>query len=299
MSRMVAALYDSRAEAEFARARLISGLKAKSPRIIGKDTAGAVDGLRIPRADAEHYREGLRQGGHLLVAEVPGGTSARRIVDVLAQSADRSAEDRREEVPKEGDDAFRIEAARQAIAQTAQERAPDAPAPRPVEARPDIAGDMRRFAQMEGPREPEVADEARAPVAREELRIGSPELARAGAGARVRAFTHDAPAEEQVTLHDELVQVENRPSGRQLSESELEAGGLFKERVFEVAEMREEPVVTKVAVIREEVIVRKTLKERTETIRDTVRQTEVEVEDLPEEAPALFGPASSELPPAR
>jgi stress response protein YsnF len=72
----------------------------------------------------------------------------------------------------------------------------------------------------------------------------------------------------------------------------MEAGGLFKERVFEIAEMREEPVVTKIAVVHEEVIVRKIVKERTETIRDSVRQTQVEVEDLPlpeEEGPGLFG----------
>jgi stress response protein YsnF len=54
--------------------------------------------------------------------------------------------------------------------------------------------------------------------------------------------------------------------------------------VFEVAEMREEPVVTKTAVVREEVIIRKRISEHVETVGDTVRHTEIEVEDLP--APA-------------
>ena len=84
-----------------------------------------------------------------------------------------------------------------------------------------------------------------------------------------------------MTLHDEAVTVDNRPSGRSLPDSEVEARGLFTERVIEIAEMREEPVVTKIAVVREEVVVRKTVKERVETVRDTVRQTQIEVEDLP------------------
>ena len=66
--------------------------------------------------------------------------------------------------------------------------------------------------------------------------------------------------------------------------------------------MREEPVVTKIAVVREEVIVRKTMQERTETIRDTVRQTEVEVEDLPSSEPTastFFGQPAKERPERR
>jgi stress response protein YsnF len=45
--------------------------------------------------------------------------------------------------------------------------------------------------------------------------------------------------------------------------------------------MREEPVVTKTAVVREEVIVTKRVKVSSETIRDTVRRTEIELEGLP------------------
>jgi uncharacterized protein (TIGR02271 family) len=137
-------------------------------------------------------------------------------------------------------------------------------------------------------------EEEQIPVVSEELRIGKREVARGGA--RVRSFTREEPVEQNVTLNDEVVEVEGRPSERRLSDDEIEAGGLFKERVFEIAEMREEPVVTKVAVVREELIVRKTIKERTETIRDTVRHTEVEVEDLPAEEPALFGQTPDRSP---
>ena len=44
--------------------------------------------------------------------------------------------------------------------------------------------------------------------------------------------------------------------------------------------MMEEGVITKAAVVREELVVRKYVEQRTETIRETVRRTEVDIDDL-------------------
>jgi stress response protein YsnF len=52
-----------------------------------------------------------------------------------------------------------------------------------------------------------------------------------------------------------------------------------QEREFEVIERHEEPVVEKRARNVEEVVVRTDASERTETVRDTVRQTRVDVEN--------------------
>jgi stress response protein YsnF len=108
----------------------------------------------------------------------------------------------------------------------------------------------------------------------------------------MRAFTRETPAEADVDLNEEIVEVESRPSGRRVEDADVEPAGVFTERVFEFAEMREEPVITKEAFVREELIIRKKVNARTETIHDTVRHTEVEVEDLPAAgvpAPASFG----------
>jgi stress response protein YsnF len=102
-------------------------------------------------------------------------------------------------------------------------------------------------------------------------------------GARVRSVIRETPAEEQVELSEEHVDVEHRPSERRLSDEDVKAGGLLMERTFEIREMREEPVITKEAFVREEVIVRKTVQERTETVRDTVRRTDFELEELSEQ----------------
>jgi Domain of unknown function (DUF2382) len=54
----------------------------------------------------------------------------------------------------------------------------------------------------------------------------------------------------------------------------------FKEGTIEVTETDEEPVVSKRTHVVEEVVVSKDEEERTETVRDAVRRTEVEVEPL-------------------
>jgi hypothetical protein len=69
-------------------------------------------------------------------------------------------------------------------------------------------------------------------------------------------------------------------SGRVLSEDEIAAAGLFQERVLEVSETREEAVVEKRVVVREEVVLRKDVASHVETISDSVRRTEVEVDEL-------------------
>jgi stress response protein YsnF len=271
MPKTIAALYDSRAEAEYARSALVSDRQARSARIIAKDTLGALDGLDIASSDKESYREGLRQGGHLLVAEAASGANPQLIVDLLEEAVGRAAD------PGDqwGDSAgVRVQLpADEAAEQPAAINPSDEPAKQP-----------------ERSRRSQSAEHSRRPWFEEQLRHGREDMPPAG-GARVRTTTRDAVAEEQVTLRDDLVSVERRPADRSLTEDEIESGGLFKERVFEIAEMREEPVVTKVAVVHEEVIVRKTVKERTETVRDTVRQTQIEVEDMPEPegAPAFFG----------
>jgi stress response protein YsnF len=274
MSRTVAALYDSRAEAETARSRLFSAVRAKAPRIIGKDTLGAVDVLRIDPKDKIRYRDALQQGAHLLVAQVPAGTSAKRVVELLEEAVtDTAVQDRANEAPPEGRYGFELDRIGETTAETARET-PAAPVAAPAPEQQPAADTAPAEAVAAAP----VVEEERIPVVEEQLVVGKREVARGGA--RLRSVTRDSPAEEQVALNQEIVDVESRPSERRLSDEEVESGGLFSERVFEIAEMREEPVVTKVAVVREEVIVRKTVKERTETIRDTVRHTEVEVEDL-------------------
>ena len=120
-----------------------------------------------------------------------------------------------------------------------------------------------------------AAENAPLQVVEEELQVGKRAVQRGG----VRVYSHlvSTPVEEQVRLREEHVNVERRPVNREISPEEISA---LRDQTIEVTEMAEEPVVSKRARVREEVVIGKDSTERTETIRDNVRHTEVEVEDL-------------------
>ena len=108
----------------------------------------------------------------------------------------------------------------------------------------------------------------------EELQVGKRQVERGGV--RVRSRVIERPVEEVVRLREERVRVERRPVNRPVTEADLRA---FREGTIEVIEQAEEPVVSKQARVIEEVAVGKDVAERTETVRDTVRRTEVDVEE--------------------
>jgi uncharacterized protein (TIGR02271 family) len=131
----------------------------------------------------------------------------------------------------------------------------------------------------------ETLGEERIPLVEEELRIGKREVVRGRA--RVRTYMTEVPVQEDVELLFEETSVERRPVNRRLSDEEVAAGGLLQERVIEITEMREEAVVTKEAFVREELVVRKNVNRRVEQISETVKRTEVEMEQFRPEEPAL------------
>jgi uncharacterized protein (TIGR02271 family) len=114
------------------------------------------------------------------------------------------------------------------------------------------------------------------PIVEEELQIGKRQVQRGG----VRVYSHviQTPVEEDVRLREEHVRIQRNAVNRPASEADFQA---FKEGTIELTETGEEAVVAKEARVVEEVTVGKDVSERTEKVRDTLRHTEVEVEDLP------------------
>jgi len=92
---------------------------------------------------------------------------------------------------------------------------------------------------------------------------------------RVRSYVTERPVEEQVELRQEHVSIERRPVNRELAPGDA----AFEERTIEAVERGEEAVVSKTARVTEEIDLRKDVEHATETVRDTVRKQEVEVED--------------------
>lgn len=112
------------------------------------------------------------------------------------------------------------------------------------------------------------------PIIQEDLHVGKREVERGSV--RVRSRIVERPVEEHVRLREEHVRVERTPVDRPVSGSEL---GAFREGEIELTEKAEVPVVNKEARVVEEVRLSKEVTERDETIRDTVRSTDVDVND--------------------
>ena len=112
------------------------------------------------------------------------------------------------------------------------------------------------------------------PVVEERLNVGK-RMVDSGR-VRVRSYAVEEAVSENVTLHDETVQVDRRVVDRAVAPGDE---ALFADKVIEATETREQAVVSKDARVVGEVGIRKDATQRTETISDTVRRTEVEVED--------------------
>ncbi|MCB2378042.1 YsnF/AvaK domain-containing protein [Hymenobacter sp. BT635] len=114
-----------------------------------------------------------------------------------------------------------------------------------------------------------------AQVIEENLQVGK-RVEQTG-GARLRSRIVERPVEASVRLREEHVNVERHAVNRPATEADFNA---FKEGEIEITESAERAVVGKEARVIEEVTLGKEVTEREETIRDTVRKTEVDVERI-------------------
>ncbi len=113
-------------------------------------------------------------------------------------------------------------------------------------------------------------------VVKEDLVVGK--RAVESGGARVTSHVVETPVERQVNLHDERVMVDRRPTNHALTGVAADA---FRNRSLSAVGKSEEAVVSKDARVVEEIGLRKVATDRAETVRDTVRETKVDVEEIP------------------
>jgi uncharacterized protein (TIGR02271 family) len=108
------------------------------------------------------------------------------------------------------------------------------------------------------------------PVIKEELEIGKREVETGGI--RLRSRVVEEQVSEDINLRQEHVNIERTAVDRPASESDL------REEEIEMRERNEVPVVNKEARVVEEISLNKEVTERNETISDTVRNTEVDID---------------------
>jgi len=121
-----------------------------------------------------------------------------------------------------------------------------------------------------------VATDGKIEVLKEDLVVGKREVEQGGG--RVTSRVVETPVEEQVRLREERVTIERRPINRPLTGVAAEA---FRDRTLAATSRSEEAVIGKDVRVVEEIGLRKEASERVETVRDTVRETKVDVEQVP------------------
>jgi stress response protein YsnF len=96
---------------------------------------------------------------------------------------------------------------------------------------------------------------------------------------RIRRFVTETPVEAQVSLHEEHVRVIHRASTDPNFVRDVD----WSDKVIEVNETAEEPVVKKSVHIAEEVVIRKEATDTVRTVKDKVRRQQVDMEKIPGE----------------
>ena len=113
------------------------------------------------------------------------------------------------------------------------------------------------------------------PVVEESLDVGKREVERGGA--RIRSRIIERPVEEHIRLREEHVTINRRPVDREVTAEDMSR---FQPGEMEITERAEVPIVGKEARVVEEVEVGKQVTEHDETVRDTVRGMQVNVEEF-------------------
>ena len=218
------------------------------------DLSGMTDYLErhgVPDTHSHYYAEGVRRGGHLVTVFTDDGHYAAAVelmrnhgaVDIAKRSHyyKQSGQDRHDPNAKPyGDE--EVEAERQ-------------------------KHESHAYDESEGERVlPEIE---------EKVHIGKEKVERGGV--RIFARETEVPIEKNVTLRDETIHVERTNVDRAATAEDLKA---FEEGEYTLTETDEEAVVSKEARVTGEVRVGKTAEDKTETVSETAKKREIEVEEV-------------------
>lgn len=255
---------------------LIAALTGAGVGAVAGGLIGALTDIGVPEEDASYYAEGVRRGGTLVTLNAEDDR-AEDAIDILEDHNAVDVEQRAATWKQSGWTGYSSTAKPYTPEEITREREqyrttttpPTTTAATATSARPVSTPQNRPTTATP------TGKETTLPVIEEEMKVGK--RAVQSGGVRVYSRMTEKPVAEQVRLREEHVSVERRPVNREVSSADR---GAFKEGTIEMPETSEEAVVSKQARVVEEVVVRKDARERTETVRDTVRRTDVEVEKL-------------------
>lgn len=232
--------------------------------------------------DAGMYAEAVRRGSYLLSIDASTEAQADQAVDIVMRFNPVDLSPRTEHWRSGGWTGYRSESPVYTEEEIRNEQAG-------YQGKTTIAGAAPPASATASPADV-VSGETTLPVVEEQLQVGKRVVNRGG----VRIYRHvtETPVQESVQLQEERVTVTRTPVDQPASATDI---GALKEGVTEIRETAEEPVVAKTARVVEEVHVSKEITEHTETIKDSVRRADVEVEPLGSQAGASAGVAGEDV----
>lgn len=236
---------------------------------IGATIGGLISGitrLGVPERDAHQYAEGVRRGG-MLVSVNAADELAARAIEVMKRHNPVEINKRAAEWREEGWSGFDTEATSAAFNAFVGDGNN-----RRGEAQGEVTAEHKRIpVETLNASQGEIA----LPVVEERLEVDKRERDRGGV--RVESHVTETPVEQDVQLREEHINVERRPVDYTFHGTEGEA---FKEAMVEIREAYEELIVKKKPRVVEEVVIGKEVEEHTETVRETLRRTDVEVQPI-------------------
>ncbi|TPG52500.1 DUF2382 domain-containing protein [Roseomonas nepalensis] len=294
MTRTITAMFDVRTAADAAVSQLTRELGLGSGQVqvhaaetasTGTATSGATAGdtgfwgslkdLFVPDEDRTAYAEGIRRGNYVVSAQVDE-SKIDQAMNILEHNGAVDLDSKEAEWRQSGWTGHPAAAATGVVGTSPANSelgvvATGAVATGAVAASAPVTGQTSMPAPAASTTR--TGGEEVIPIVEEQVRIGKRDVERGRV--RVRSYIVERPVTEQVTLREEHVDVQRRAVDRPLTD----ADEAFRERVIDATEHSEEAVVSKEARVKEELVIRKDTGERTETVHDTVRRTEVEVDD--------------------
>jgi len=301
-SRTLTAFFDNQADAEEAIARLKDlGIVDTSIRLVGGDEYRNADrsydkgfwesisDFFFPEDDRALYAEGLRRGGYLVTVNNLRSDLYDEALDILDDEGSIDMDERQDTWRSEGWSGNSAATDFMPVPGDSDMTSLGSDSSATSRGMPEESSRMRNNdSRMLNDDSRMVDDDSRVlnddmsrtatddeviPVVEEQLRIGKRDVNLGRV--RVRSYVVEEPISEQVNLREDRVTIERRPVDRALTGDEA----AFTDKTIEAEEHAEEAVVSKQARVKEEIALRRVSSDRTETVSDTVRRTEVEVED--------------------
>jgi uncharacterized protein (TIGR02271 family) len=252
----VIGLFDHADEAKRAYTALVADGYAKADLDIltndDKNDAPKLDKMRswVPQPDLDIYLTGVHEGGTIITANV-GDSAVERAASILGSFHMVNIADRAGALAKKA-------------------LAPRATVAAAASAVGTAASPPKEVALTDAARNDNVLE-----VIEEDLVVGKEQVERGRM--RIYNVVTEREVAQSVTLKDETVRVQRRPINRSV---EIDHD-LFKPRSFEMVEMDEIAQVKKTARVVEEVTLGKEVTDKIQTIKETLRRQDVQVEEIP------------------